>query len=188
MHEPRHAVSKTVEMSSTESMAVYCACVAVQRNSCALMKQKYSLMDVARYACSYRSPCHSMALRPCLLRRPYKAHRTNDHGIAQRPLDQVASMSTSDATAAVHELVLAMQEALLCGARATDTDATGALTEMHNRSLHAEQCIHNIKDAMMNSLSSAADVGAVSSCRVDALICAAESALCHISSTAAIIH
>lgn len=98
-------------------------------------------------------------------------------------------MSTSDATAAVHELVLAMQEALLCGARVTDTDATGALTEMHNRSLHAEQCIHNIKDAMMKSLSSAADVGAVPSCCVDACChCAAESALCHVSSTAANIH
>lgn len=68
-------------------------------------------------------------------------------------------MSTEDAISAVNELVLAVREALLCGARATDTDATGALTEMYNRSEHATQCIDEIKQALLNSLSPAADAG-----------------------------
>lgn len=70
-------------------------------------------------------------------------------------------MPSSDATRAVHDLVLAVQEALRCGARATDTDGTGALTEMHNRGQHASKCLKQIEQALHSSLSSVADSGAM---------------------------
>lgn len=70
-----------------------------------------------------------------------------------------SQVPVDSAVGAVNELVLAVRKALLSGARATDADATGALTEMCNHSVQATRCVDSIRQALLRASSPIADAG-----------------------------
>lgn len=70
-------------------------------------------------------------------------------------------MADQDAISAVRDLVHAVQEALLCGARSEHTNAPGALVEMHNHSQRASDCIETIEAVLKTSLSADMDEGKI---------------------------